>query len=638
MRSIFRTAACIGLLATATITSKAQTVTLSGDIDYYRSLSNDTIYILQGFVYVKDGGILDIEEGTLIKGEKASKGSLIITRDGIILAEGTSGQPIVFTSDQPEGLRAAGDWGGVLILGNAPINAADINPTDAGNQAIIEGGVDNAAGDGQYGGTDPNDSRGGMQYVRIEYPGIAYLPGSEINGLTCGGVGDATILDHIQVSYSGDDAFEFFGGTVNAKYLVARATLDDDFDTDFGYSGKLQFIVSIREPNTADISGANGFESDNDASGSSNTPITSGIISNATIIGPLIDTADVINANYKRGMHLRRNTQLNIHNSVITGFPTGVMVDGTLCEGNADAGTLEVKNTFIAGMRHNYELAAGSTWDINAWFTAAANENQILPVAGDVLLNDPYDFLNPDLRPQDGSPVLGAASFSDDVFSGDAFFDQAVTYSGAFDGIYNWASCWTNWDPQNTDYSTPVSGTTTATEAYFDYDCSESPKYTIHFMNASAGADSYAWDFGVVDSTNDVSDEIDPTYTFPAAGSYDVTLIAIGCSADTINISVNVDSPCVAAIHEAEILSAIEYYPNPVSNILHLEMHAANSTQAEIFIRDITGKMISNSETKILMEGENAMEIDFSQLPEGLYFVSVLAGTEQRTIKIMVSK
>ena len=131
----------------------------------------------------------------------------------------------------------------------------------------IEGGVNNAAGDAFYGGTDANDNSGVLRYVRIEFPGIAFTDNNEINGLTCGGVGAATTLEHVQVSYSGDDSFEFFGGTVNAKYLIAYRGWDDDFDTDFGYSGKIQFAVSLRDPEIADQSGSNGFESDNDGSG-----------------------------------------------------------------------------------------------------------------------------------------------------------------------------------------------------------------------------------------------------------------------------------------------------------------------------------------------------------------------------------
>jgi hypothetical protein len=619
------------ILSFITQTLWAQTVTLSGEITTVRVLSNDTIYILEGFVYVKDGGLLQIEEGTLIKGDKDSKGSLIVTRDGILLAQGTAEQPIIFTSNEPEGSRAAGDWGGILILGNAPINTADVNASDPGNQAIIEGGIDNVDGDGQYGGEDPEDSRGGMQYCRIEYPGIAYLPGNEINGLTLGGVGSGTILDHIQVSYSGDDAFEFFGGTVNASYLVANASVDDDFDSDFGYSGNLQFLVALRDPNLADVSGSNSFESDNDAAGSSNTPITSGIVSNATIVGPIQTAGDVINVNYKRGAHLRRNTKLSIFNSVIMGYPSGLMIDGTASETSADEGDLEVKNTILAGNTNNFEISSSSTWDIAGWFTDPAYENATYTTSAEVLLNDPYNYLNPDLRPQDSSPLLGAASFDDP----DLGAMIPTSYIGAFDGVINWASCWTNWDPQNTDYSTPISGSTTATEAAFTYTGVVST-FTVNFANTSTGANDYYWDFGVSGIDTDTSSEINPSYTFPNAGSYDITLIAIGCSADTLNQTINVDS--VVGIHEQEMITTIAYYPNPVHDVFTIQAQMAVNGNVIYYITDITGNLVMRATEKELQQGANTIILDIRDLSDGIYFITLRSATEQKVIKIVKSK
>ncbi|MFN0276488.1 MAG: T9SS type A sorting domain-containing protein [Chitinophagales bacterium] len=611
---------------------KAQTVTLSGEITTYRVLSNDTIYLLEGFVYVKDGGILDIEEGTLIKGDKASKGSLIVTRDGIILAAGTASQPIIFTSNEPEGSRAAGDWGGILILGNAPINSPDVNTSDPGNQAIIEGGVDNADGDGQYGGDDASDSRGGLQYVRIEYPGIAFLPGNEINGLTCGGCGNGTILDHIMVSNSGDDAFEFFGGTVSASYLVANATLDDDFDTDLGYSGNLQFLVALRNPDAADVSGSNSFESDNDGSGSSSTPITSGVVSNATIIGPIQDAGDVINANYKRGAQLRRNTQLNLHNSVIIGYPSGLMVDGSACEGNADAGTIKVKNTILAGHTNNFEVASGSTWDITSWFNNVDYANTTYVTADEIMLNNPYNYSNPDLRPMAGSPVLDAASFSDADLSG----MMTTTYVGAFDGVVNWTSCWTNWDPQNTDYSTPISGSTTATEALFSY--SVDTTLTASFANNSLGADSYFWDFGVSAIDTDTSSLPNPSYTYPAEGSYEVKLIAIGCSTDTLSTSIIIDSIGVT-IDETMVLSSITYFPNPVKDVLHINLSLTQSSEIGLKISDMSGRIISESSPVYFTEGNKTLSVNLSEFQSGMYFVNISADQFHiKTLKVFLNK
>jgi hypothetical protein len=245
----------------------ATTVTIpAGDITTNTTWTAANVYLLNGWVYVKAGATLTIEPGTIIRGDKTNKGALIIEKGATINANGTASNPIIFTSNQAAGSRDYGDWGGIIILGNAVINVT-------GGSATIEGGVGST-----YGGTNDADNSGIFRYVRIEFPGIAFTTNNEINGLTMGGVGSATQIDHIQVSYSGDDSFEWYGGTVNAKYLITFRGWDDDFDTDFGYRGKVQFAVSLRDKNIADVSGSNGFESDNDGSGSTNAPFTNCII------------------------------------------------------------------------------------------------------------------------------------------------------------------------------------------------------------------------------------------------------------------------------------------------------------------------------------------------------------------------
>ncbi len=231
-------------------------------------------WILKGYVYVVDGATVTFEAGCVVVSDVAEKGALIIERGAKIIAQGTSTNPIVFTSGKAIGSRAPGDWGGIILLGKAPTN----RPLDPA--PVIEGGVGR-----QYGGTDPFDESGVLRFVRIEYAGIAAEPGSEINGLTCGGVGSGTIIENVMVSFGNDDAFEFFGGTVNAKNLIALATADDDFDFDFGYSGKIQFAVAMRKPDFVDAGDAgNGVECDNDASGSNATPITRPNIASAAQI------------------------------------------------------------------------------------------------------------------------------------------------------------------------------------------------------------------------------------------------------------------------------------------------------------------------------------------------------------------
>jgi hypothetical protein len=420
-------------------------VVLQGRITQNMTLTADKQYLLRGFVTVEDGATLTIEPGTVIYGEKETKGSLIIKRGGKIYANGTKERPIVFTSAQPKGQRAAGDWGGVIILGRAPINVP-------GGTAVIEGGLGD---DGIYGGDNPDDSSGVFRYVRIEFPGIAYAPDNEINGLTLGGVGRKTLIEYVQVSYSGDDSFEWFGGNVNARYLVAYKGLDDDFDTDFGYSGKVQFALAIRDPNIADISGSNGFESDNDGSGSTNTPRTSAIFSNVTFIGPMPDTNFTgYNPNFRRGAHLRRSTRLSFYNSIIAGWPFGILLDGSNVVNDARNDTLQIKNVVIAGVKSANTVTTNvSGFDAKSWFLSASNNNLILPTVGDLKLVDPFNLSNPNPIPRSDSPVLNRADFTNPRLR-DPFF-VPVNWVGAFgpNESERWDLGWTNYDPQNTDYS-----------------------------------------------------------------------------------------------------------------------------------------------------------------------------------------
>ena len=426
----------------------ASTITVSGDITTNTTWTSDNVYILSGFVYVKSGATLTINEGTLIKGDKTTKGTLIITSTGKINAVGTNCNPIVFTSNQPVDNREPGDWGGVIILGNAPINLKD----SLGNsiRGVIEGGVDNSAGDGKYGGTNATESSGTLQYIRIEYPGIAFVTNNEINGITFGGVGSGTVVDHIQVSYSGDDSYEFFGGTVNAKYLVAIGTTDDDFDTDFGYSGKCQFLLAVRDSSYYDVAGAsNGFESDNDGSGTANTPLTSPVFSNVTLIGPKATLTTPVASYFKRGMHIRKRSNLSVYNSVVMGWPIGEFIESSTTQANFTSGTAEIKNNVWAGCNVNHAAAFDSTF-----VPSTPNANTFYAAATGAMLTDPFNLSNVNAMPATGSPLLTGASYTASNLSS-TFFDKTGTYIGAF-GTTNWMDCWTNFDPQNSPYTSVV--------------------------------------------------------------------------------------------------------------------------------------------------------------------------------------
>jgi hypothetical protein len=394
-------------------------------------------WILKGYVYVTDGATITFEAGCIVQSDITEKGALIIERGAKLIASGTAANPIVFTSGKAVGSRAPGDWGGIILLGKAPTNRPlDPAPT-------IEGGVGR-----QYGGTDPLDESGILRYVRIEYAGIAAEPGSEINGLTCGGVGSGTIIENVQVSFGNDDAFEFFGGTVNAKNVVAFATADDDFDFDFGYSGKIQFGISCRKPDFVDAGDAgNGIECDNDGSGTTTTPRTRPQLSNFTIVGPNDAAGTAGNHNYS--LRWRRATQFVLRNSIMIGHPDA----GFSMESDATLNDYYVNN--VSEFRNNLLHASASIYrsNNNAIATAALIQTKAeaegcvtLANSAAAQLTSPFYSTTPNFLPVTGSPALSGTSFT-----GMNPFFTSTTYRGAM-GTTNWTSGWCNWDPQNASY------------------------------------------------------------------------------------------------------------------------------------------------------------------------------------------
>ena len=306
-----------------------------------QTLRTGTRYRLQGFVRVLNGSVLTIEPGVVIFGERSSTGTLVIERGGQIIAEGTASNPIVFTSEFAPGARNNGDWGGIIIAGRAAINAGN-------GEAVIEGGTGTIYGGGAV--PNDNDTSGLMRYVRIEFAGIAFQPNNEINSLTLGGVGRGTTLEYIQCSYGGDDAFEWFGGTVNGRYLIATATVDDMFDGDNGWTGNVQFGLGISDPDIADVSQSNGFEQDNDAGSTGSTPLTAPTLSNISVFGPRTQRpTGNINANFRRAAHLRRNARTSLFNSVLVGFPLGIVLDGSGSVNASSSGALVIQGTLVSG-------------------------------------------------------------------------------------------------------------------------------------------------------------------------------------------------------------------------------------------------------------------------------------------------
>ncbi|HET6996243.1 MAG TPA: hypothetical protein VFI06_14720 [Chitinophagaceae bacterium] len=382
---------------TTTVIITANTV-LTGSVVWTR---NNT-YKIQGLVYVDTLATLTIEPGTVIRGdEQVANSSLIVQRGGKLIANGTPCDPIVFTSNKAAGARAKGDWGGVILLGKARNNLG---------QAAIEG-IQTNNPRVTHGGTDDADNSGSMKYVRIEYAGFIFSNNNEINALTFGSVGSGTAIDYIQASFSNDDAYEWFGGSVNAKHLVAYRCLDDDLDTDNGFSGLIQFALIVKDPAISDdpaISTSEGFESDNDATGTTNTPKTSARFYNITQIGafrcgsnsgPISQPSAT---GFRRGVRIRRQSELKIYNSIFLSNWRGLFLDNGAMPPSPLA---EFKNNIIAMDTTTVwatpytgrALAAEGSLSI-PYFYNPANLNTAITTPCDVLVNA-WDFLNPDYRP-----------------------------------------------------------------------------------------------------------------------------------------------------------------------------------------------------------------------------------------------
>ena len=431
---------------TTTPPSQNENTILEGRITENRTLKAGYTYKLRGLVYVTNGAVLTIEPGTKIVGETGQRGGLIITRNAKIAADGTADKPIVFTSESLNPQR--GDWAGIVLLGNAPTNASYNGQAGIGE---IEGGINNSDGLGLYGGTNPADNSGILRYVRIEYAGYAFLPDKEINGLTFGGVGNQTVVDYVQVSYANDDSFEWFGGNVNCKHLISFKALDDDFDTDNGFSGKVQFGISLRDSAVADISKSEAFESDNDANGSSLLPQTSAVFSNMTVMGPKATLNNDGNNLFVWGAQIRRNSSISLFNSIIMGYPVGLFIDATkgVPTDNNIPVSLFVQNTIIAGCptpvlfdrgtNANVPATPNTQATITSWFNTAAYGNSILANNTDVGLMAPFNYANPDFNPTAGSAAATGASFNNPKLND----LSAVNYKGACAVGDTWWKTWT---------------------------------------------------------------------------------------------------------------------------------------------------------------------------------------------------
>jgi hypothetical protein len=268
---------------------------------------------INGLTFVEPGAILTVAAGATIKGQITNPPSALVVKTGArINAVGTVGSPITWTSAATAGSRQRQDWGGVNILGKAPVNQPGIT---------LEGFDPNVSGL-IYGGSDQNDFSGCLSYNRIFFSGREFTTDNELNGLTMAGVGRKTQIDHVQAHFGFDDCIEWFGGTVNSSFMVASACGDDGFDSQLGTVGALQFGLIVDEANSLETPGSNGFEMDNSEFGATNTPVNNPKYCNVTAIGTRYSTDNPTVTN-SFGILSRRGNSMTIANSIVTHWRGG---------------------------------------------------------------------------------------------------------------------------------------------------------------------------------------------------------------------------------------------------------------------------------------------------------------------------
>lgn len=572
----------------------AANVTVSGHITTNTTWTANNVYLLSGVVYVDSLVMLTIEPGTVIRGDNATaNSSLLIKRGGKLMAEGTASSPIVFTSNLPAGQRDKGNWGGVILLGRAKNNLT-------GGVGYIEGLTQTP--DNAHGGSDDEDNSGVLRYVRIEYGGYVFAPNSEINGLTFGSVGGGTTIDYVQVSFSNDDSFEWFGGKVNCSHLVAYRGLDDDFDTDNGFSGNIQFGLGVRDPNIADnplISTSEGFESDNDANASTLTPQTSAVFSNITIIGPYRgNPAATVAVGFRRGARLRRNTALKVFNSIFMDYATGLFIDGTPTKLNALNGTLKYKNNIVALAGPAPQRAAEDDSTRTVFFAPLNSNDSLGTTAG--ILTTPYDFLNPDYRPAVGSPALRNFDFSDQALPITLVKVNGHTVNNQH--IISWETA------------------TETNNSGFDLQRSEDGvNFTsIGFIpsKASNGNSNLTLQYSFTD-----------TKALNGKSYYRL-------KQTDKDGRISLSSILALSLSKSTLLTVASIYPNPAKNVLNLNIVSPSAQKIIVRMNDAFGKIL-NQKTLGVSEGSNIYNLNVQSLPSGNYYVNIITvdGSQSPIVK-----
>lgn len=362
---------------------------IAGTIDKDTKLTKRNTYQLVGVVYVTNNAVLTIEPGTVIRGDDKTCGTLVITNGAKIIAEGLETDPIIFTSNKEISERKPGDWGGIVILGKAPINTI--------------GGVHTLPFDlepmlNHYGGQDSEDNSGVLKYVRIEYSGRKLSALKELNGLSLAGVGRKTVLSNIQISYSNDDSFESYGGDLIMNNLISYRTTDDDFDFTQGVQCNISNSIAIRHPFSSDISGSRCFEVDSyDKIG--NTDMTKKLTkinaSNITLVNLEENNQGLV----RESIYVRENTFFNLTNSIVSGFAPFVLLESNIGNGDANLAKISFKNLIVNNCNGGITSeAGGANTVIQQFYSNPVFDINFTNIKNSELFTTPNIKGNPDFR------------------------------------------------------------------------------------------------------------------------------------------------------------------------------------------------------------------------------------------------
>jgi hypothetical protein len=399
-------------------------IVVTGEVTGTETWTNNNYYVLRGAVFVRENGTLNINAGTVVVGEAGSVGTLIVERGGRINAIGTREQPIVFTSDQPVGSRARGDWGGVIINGRAPVNRP-------GGLYVGEGDT------GIAGGNDPNDNSGIMRYVRIEFAGVEFSPDNELNGIAFQAVGRGSTFEYIQVHMNRDDGLEWFGGTADIKRAIVSNAADDSFDWTFGWTGRAQFIVLHQRGDDAD----RGIEADNSEFNNNDLPRSNPQIYNITMCG---DNDANEGGESSIAATIRRGTAFTLRNFLITGFKTsGPQIVDAATLNEIAIGTSQMGHGVIWNIRNSTTGVNGTALHSSVAPFVASGRFPNIRVNEDAGVSGCSNHENPNFQPSSVATLAGG-QLAPAIPPNDGFF-EVTSYIGAVPPAPSddWTKGWT---------------------------------------------------------------------------------------------------------------------------------------------------------------------------------------------------